>query len=234
MPPLRLASPACLPAGVRIWPKSANVDVVSDLKATLEGVCGALFPGSEIRWGVDSFPFTDPSLEVEVFYNNTWLEILGCGKIQPRILEENGFPDSEGWAFGLGLERLAMILFGIPDIRLFWSEDDRFHSQFGAGEVTLFEPYSKYPACTKDVTFWLPEQGYHENAFFELARTVGGDLIEEVSEIDSFVHPTSGRHSRCYRVSYRSMDRTLANGEVDAIQEKLREGAAGELGVELR
>ena len=220
-------------AGVRIWPKSDKVDVVADLKSTLEGVCGALFPGAEIRWGVDSFPFTDPSLEVEVFYNDQWLEILGCGKIQPRILEETGFPDAEGWAFGLGLERLAMILFGIPDIRLFWSEDPRFHSQFEAGKVTEFVPYSKYPACTKDITFWLPED-YHENTFFELARSVGGDLIEEVSEIDAFQHPKTGRQSRCYRVSYRSMDRTLSNEEVDVLQAELRKGAAGELGVELR
>jgi len=219
--------------GVRIWPKSEQVDVVADLKDTLEGVCHTLFPGSEIRWNKDYFPFTDPSLEVEVFYNGDWMEVLGCGKIQPRILEGSGFADCEGWAFGLGLERLAMVLFGIPDIRLFWSEDARFTDQFREGEVKTFVPYSKYPLCYKDVTFWLPE-GYHAHAFYELARSVGGDLIEEITEIDAFTHPKTGRDSRCYRVVYRSMDRSLTNDEVDSVQERLRALAAEDLGVELR
>ena len=69
---------------------------------------------------------------------------------------------TNGWAFGLGLERLAMVLFDIPDIRLFWSEDSRFNEQFRPGEVTKFKPFSKYPPCYKDVTFWKPEN-FHEN-----------------------------------------------------------------------
>jgi phenylalanyl-tRNA synthetase alpha chain len=60
------------------------------------------------------------------------MEVLGCGVMQQRIIR-TALPGEEGeqigWAFGLGLERLAMILFGIPDIRLFWSEDERFMSQ---------------------------------------------------------------------------------------------------------
>merc|ERR1712025_498037 len=88
--------------GVRIWPVSEGRDAIEELKSTLEGLCNALFPGSQIRWGVDHFPFTDPSLEVEVFCNDDWLEILGCGKIHPQVLENAGLTNMEGWAFGLG------------------------------------------------------------------------------------------------------------------------------------
>lgn len=57
------------------------------------------------------------------------MEVLGCGVMEQEILKANGKPDNYAWAFGLGLERLAMVLFDIPDIRLFWSSDDRFTSQ---------------------------------------------------------------------------------------------------------
>ena len=77
----------------------------------------------------------------------------------------------QGWAFGLGLERLAMVLFDIPDIRLFWSEDARFTSQFVNGKITKFLPYSKFPMCYKDVSFWLPPaetRAVHPNDVYEV------------------------------------------------------------------
>ena len=120
------------------------------------------------RWRNDYFPFTDPSFELEVKFNGDWLEVLGCGVIHDEVLENSGLSSTEGnvgWAFGLGLERLAMILFSIPDIRLFWSTDDRFTSQFTDGVVKKFIPYSKYPECYKDVSFWLPESEDNKNAF---------------------------------------------------------------------
>jgi len=101
---------------------------------SLEGLMVKLFGETEFRWGPDSFPFTDPSFELEVMYKGEWLEVAGSGVIKTEIVRNSlGKPDGEvelGWAFGLGLERLAMILFEIPDIRLFWSDDERFSSQF--------------------------------------------------------------------------------------------------------
>lgn len=60
-----------------------------------------------------------------------------------------------GWASGIGLERLAMLLFKIPDIRLFWTRDTRFLNQFQKGKISIFEPFSRYPSCWKDVSFWV-------------------------------------------------------------------------------
>lgn len=76
------------------------------------------------------FPFTHPSWELEVHFNGDWLEVLGCGITRHDILKSAGAPGTIGWAFGLGLERLAMLLYDIPDIRLFWSKDTGFLSQF--------------------------------------------------------------------------------------------------------
>jgi len=193
---------------------------------------GNVFGDVEMRWVDAYFPFTTDSLELEVFYQGDWLEVLGCGKIQRDILESNGWTGHHGWAFGMGLERLAMRLYNIPDIRLFWTEDDRFLGQFREGSTPQFQPYSKYPPCYKDIAFWTKD-GFHENDFYELVRGIAGDLAEQVQCIDQFTHPKTGRESRCFRITYRSMDRSLTNAEVDELQFKVRD-AVSEDGLELR
>ncbi|WVQ74694.1 phenylalanine-tRNA ligase [Cryptococcus sp. DSM 104548] len=216
-----------------------------------------------VRWIEAYFPFTSPSYEVEVWWEGKWLEILGSGVVMQKTLDQAGVSNKAGWAFGLGLERLSMILFSIPDIRLFWSFDPRFHSQFSTGQITTFKPYSKYPACYHDMSFWLPvgavadkggaeagrgeEKGeggvsaaggkgrvFHENDYFEIVREITGDLVENVALIDEFTHPKTGRQSRCYRLNYRSMDRSLSNEEVGALQKQVQERVVSEMGIEMR
>lgn len=94
-------------------------------------------------------------------------------------LFSGGTGDKIGWAFGLGLERLAMKLFDIPDIRLFWSEDERFLSQFRHGSDVKFKPFSKYPPTFKDISFWT-DNSFMQNDLFEVIRSVAGDYVEEV------------------------------------------------------
>ena len=159
--------------GVRVFePKEwedAGVDAVdlasAELKETLEGLATHLFGDVETRWVDAYFPFTEPSYELEIFFKGEWLEVLGCGVMEMKILDDAGLGDKRAWAFGLGLERLAMVLFDVTDIRLFWSDDKRFTKQFKegmfrAGGVGMqkFKPYSKYPPCLKDVSFWLPKE----------------------------------------------------------------------------
>jgi len=237
--------------------------IAAHLKRSLEGVVAELFSrvkkavgatgGKEddplrVRWVEADFPFTSPSWELEVFWQGDWLEILGCGVTKQDLHINAGMPHQMGWAFGVGLERVAMILFGIPDIRLFWSTDPRFLSQFSDKEsVKRFVPFSKYPVCYKDVSFWLRSssssaggglksnsQDFHENDVMEIVRDVGGDLVEDVKQIDEFKHPVSGRKSLCYRINYRSLERTLRNEEADEMHEGIREQLVDKLGVELR
>ena len=72
-----------------------------------------------------------------------------------------------------------MKLFGIPDIRLFWSEDERFLNQFKNGSDVKFKPFSKYPPTYKDVSFWINDD-FAPNDLFEVIRAVAGDYVEEV------------------------------------------------------
>lgn len=196
-----------------------------------------------VRWVEAYFPFTSPSWELEVWYQGAWLEVLGCGVSKQELHINAGVPEQIGWAFGIGLERIAMVLFQIPDIRLFWSRDPRFLSQFSERrkEVGRFVPFSRHPACYKDVSFWVPAagkeeggEGWHSNDLMEVVRDVAGDCVEDVSVVDEFVHPKSGRRSMCYRINYRSLERTLTNGETNEMHRRVVEGLVGRLGVEIR
>lgn len=228
--------------GVRIFKEedwttagmTATEYVEKELKSTLEGLATHLFGQVECRWVDAYFPFTSPSFELEIFFNGKWLEVLGCGVMEQSILDGNYKPGYKAWAFGLGLERLAMVLFEVPDIRLFWSNDQRFLSQFAANKLsTRFKPYSKFPMCYKDIAFWISPE-FTENNFCELVRGIGGDLVEEVVLLDKFTNPKTNKTSNCFRIVYRSMDRSLTDEEINALQEKVRTTVADQLKVQLR
>lgn len=230
-----------------------------------------------VRWVPAYFPFTSPSWELEVWWQGEWLELLGCGISKQQLLIDAGIPESIGWAWGIGIERLAMLLYGIPDIRLFWSKDQRFLSQFGADQATKFREFSKYPECYKDIAFWLPEPeqdekaaaapkngaetpveiavpsgaaasagghmsveesishpSFHENDLAEIVRDVAGPLVENVVLVDEFFSQKKQRKSLCYRITYRSLERTLTNEEVNDLHQKIRDKIEGQLRVELR
>jgi len=217
--------------------------VEADLKECLLGLAKHLF-GDRIqyRWVDCYFPFTHPSWELEVFHNGDWLEVLGCGVMEQEILFSAGVHDKVGWAFGLGLERLAMVLYGIPDIRLFWSTDTGFLSQFSeASPDTRFtyKAHSKFPQCTNDLSFWLPStetEGdlFSPNDFYDLVRDVGGDLVEQVSLVDEFTNPKTGRTSQCYRIVYRHMNKTLTQAEANQTHKSIEEAAVRSLDVTIR
>lgn len=194
----------------------------------------------QMRWVEAYFPFTSPSWELEVYYAGDWLEVLGCGVVKQDLYINADVPQKLGWAFGIGIDRIAMLLFKIPDIRLFWSQDPRFTSQFTGVSDNLdtlgrFVPFSKYPPSPRDLSFWLPKDGsFHENDFMEIVRGIGGDTVEEVKLFDSFTHPKSGKESRAYRITYRSWDRTMTGEEANSLHDQVRQSLIKNLGVELR
>ncbi|KAL5719394.1 phenylalanine--tRNA ligase [Ranunculus cassubicifolius] len=217
------------------WEKSpidSTSYAAAELKNTLEGLARHLFGDVEMRWVDAYFPFTSPSFELEIYFQK-WMEVLGCGVVEQEILKANGRTDNVAWAFGLGLERLAMVLFDIPDIRLFWSNDKRFTSQFSKGQLGLkFKPFSKFPPCYKDMSFWINDS-FTENNLCEIVRGVAGDLAEEVKLIDDFTNK-KGMTSHCYRIAYRSMERSLTDDEINQLQWNVREEVQSKLNVVLR
>ncbi|KAK6026424.1 phenylalanine--tRNA ligase, partial [Ostertagia ostertagi] len=200
----------------------------------------ALF-GSECekRWVDAYFPFTHPSFELEVFYEGKWLEVLGCGIMEQRLLESTGAGDKVGWAFGLGLERLAMILYSIPDIRLFWSTDSGFLSQFSGKSPTdkvKYKPVSVHPQVLFDMSFFLPEGVvYHDMTanVNDTVRNIGGDLVEQVILTDEFTNKKN-RKSQTYRIVYRSNSKALTKDEVNVVHKQITDQLSELYGVILR
>jgi phenylalanyl-tRNA synthetase alpha chain len=119
---------------------------MADLKGTFDAMLTALFGDVKIRLRPSFFPYTEPSAEVDISCHRCggsgcsickqtgWLEILGSGMVHPAVFEAVGYdPDTvTGFAFGLGLERVAMLKYGVDDIRLFYENDLRFLGQFPA------------------------------------------------------------------------------------------------------
>ena len=112
---------------------------IEDLKAVLDHFLRELF-GKQVKTRLrpSFFPFTEPSFEVDLFspnlgrLSNQWIEIMGCGMVDPAVFDQVGLDTGEwsGYAFGLGIERVAMMLHGIDDIRHFYQNDQRFLKQF--------------------------------------------------------------------------------------------------------
>lgn len=208
--------------GWYITPDNKEVLGLDDLKKVLSEIVKSVF-GSEIeyRFNKDVFPYTDPSLEVEVKVGGEWVEILGGGMPKKEVLKNFGLVGYNGWAFGFGLERLAIASMDLPDIRLLWSEDERIKKQLRLGHK--FKEVSKFPPITRDISFVVTKD-FVPNDYFDLIRDLGGSLVEEVKLLDHYDNVEKfgpDKTSYTYRIVYRSHERTLETREIEPIQNKI-------------
>jgi phenylalanyl-tRNA synthetase alpha chain len=206
-----------------------------ELKRVLTDISHCLF-GAEVknRFNKDTFPYTDPSMEMEIEKNGAWLEMLGSGVPRESVLANFGVKNYTGWAFGFGLERLAMVGMQLPDIRLLWSTDERVKKQLNLGQI--YKEVSKYPAITRDISFIVPKT-FVPNNYFDLIRDIVGDMAEEVSLLDKFENDAkfgADRMSYTYRIIYRSIERTLTVAEIEPLQNKVIEETKKQFGAEVR
>jgi phenylalanyl-tRNA synthetase alpha chain len=227
----------------------------ADLESALVKIVKAI-SGEQIkyRFNDDSFPYTYDSIEMEVqvsppsqgsgpLRHSTseaseakWVEVLGGGIAQPSVLEKLGV-DSKvwgGWAFGFGLERLAIISMELPDIRLLWSNDDRVKKQLKLGNK--FKEVSKFPPITRDISFVVGKD-FVPNNYFDLIRDLGGDLVEQVELLDKYENVEkfgADKISYAYRIIFRSNERTLVASEIDEIMKKIYIETQKQFNAELR
>lgn len=210
--------------GWYLAPKEVKTIGVKELEESLGAIATAVFgPDVKYRLNPDTFPYTDPSREMEVNIKGKWVEVVGCGVVKGSVLQKLGVDPKNytGWAFGFGLERLAIASMNLPDIRLLWSEDPRVTRQLTLGNE--YREVSKFPPITRDISF-VVRKSFIPNDYFDLVRDLGGDLVEEVVLVDKYEDVAkfgADKVSYTYRTVYRSHERTLASEEVNAVEEKI-------------
>jgi len=250
---------------LKIIEKSKEIITQDTLKEVLINIIFSLFwKGIEYRFNVDTFPYTKESLEVEVMFNWKWLEVLWAWIVHESVMQKLWI-DSEKynwWAFGFWIERLAMALKNIPDIRLFWSEDDRVKKQWWNFEP--FKEVSNFPPVYKDISFLVPIEKFqkdeneskksgefelkNEADLFDIAwivRDVAWDLVEEVKIVDIFDWKinkkwvekrlfSEGKQSISIRITFRSLERTLTDDEINELYFQIRKKIESDLDYKLR
>ena len=218
-----------------LQPDTEGVLELDELRKVLSDIVQSTF-GSTVKYRFldDTFPYTDPSLQIEVEINGNWIEIMGGGMPKKSVLKKMGLEGYNGWAFGFGLERLAMIGMELPDIRLLWSNDERVKKQLHLGQK--FIEVSKYPPIVRDISFIVPAT-FIPNNYFDLVRDVVGDLAEEMALIDKYENVEKfgeGNISYAYRITYRSLDRTLTSAEIDQLHKRLEQTTIDTLEAKIR
>lgn len=226
---------------LKITAKNKEIINENTLKEVLSNTIKALFGEIEFRFNRDSFPYTTDSLEVEVMYNWKWLEVLWAWVVKWEVLEMLWVDSSKynGWAFGFWIERLAMALKKIPDIRIFWSQDKRVLSQWW--NLEPYKEISHFPPVFKDISLIVPKDKFifegnelkltreTESSLFAITwiiRDIWKDLIEEVKIIDNFENDKKfwdDFKSISLNITFRSIERTLTNEEINEMYFEIRQ-----------
>jgi phenylalanyl-tRNA synthetase alpha chain len=224
--------------GLYICKKEKQIIGIPQLQEVLSTIVKAIYGENVVyRFLEDTFPFTNPSTQVEIQKGNDWLEVVGAGVVHTQVLKNlNIDPEVyNGWAFGFGLERLAMIKMNIPDIRVFWSDDPRIVNQFKDINST-YKEVSKFPMTYRDISF-VVDKDVALNNYYEIVRDCAQNLVEEVKLLDKYENEQKfgpNKISYTFRIVYRSPERTLTNQEVNLIQEKIIQKTKEELGAVIR
>lgn len=221
--------------GWLIGPDDKKTITPEDLKKALSEVGISVFgEKTNFRFYDHNFPYTDPSFEMEAEINGQWMEMLGSGMVRKTVLKNLGLEGYHGWAFGFGLERLAIASMELPDIRLLWSEDPRVKKQLKLGQK--FVEVSKYPPIVRDISF-VVKNDFVPNDYFDFVRELAPGLVEQVELLDKYENAEKfglEKLSYAYRVTYRSLERTLTNDEIDLLHKKLESETAKNFGAQIR
>lgn len=219
--------------------------IKDDLLAVVRGVAATAAPGWTLRIIDSPHPYTNSGIEVNAVQGDQDIEILECGLIKEKILENAGLDPviHSGWALGMGLDRLVMTLKDIPDVRYLRSTNPRI-----AQQMTSLEPYhevSSQPAIKRDLSYSVPADYVEEDISEDIRQALGAklDTLESVEVLSETAYAALPRIARdrlgcsarqknvLVRLTLRHLDRSITNQEANQIYEqvyaKINKGAGG-------
>lgn len=232
----------------RVVKNSARKKIVkNDLINVVEGVARTAAPGWKLRIVDSPHPYTNEGIEVNAVQGNHDIEILECGLIKEKILENAGLDPSRysGWALGMGLDRLVMTLKGISDVRYLRSQNPKI-----AKQMEDLEPYrevSNKPAIVRDISYSVPSEYVEEDISSDIRDALGSkvDVLESVEilsetsykELPENVRKRLGINSRqknvLVRITLRHLEKSLTSEEANKIYKliysKINKGTGGYL-----
>ena len=216
----------------------------TDLLDLVQVVIDSILPGTEWRYNETSHYYTKDGIEVEILKDGKWLEILECGEILPKLLDDNGL-DSNIWsglAMGIGLDRSVMIRKSINDIRILRSSDSRISEQML--NLDKYKEISNYPSVSNDISIAISSDINDELLGDKIRELItNSDWIEEIkiksetsySDLPTHVRERLGMRESMknvlIKITLRALDRTLTKEETNSLIKdlylKIHEGTKG-------
>lgn len=226
------------PHQLDIWHLTKEKKTRKDLLSLVENLISIIeeIKGKKIKWRYTetNHHYTDNGIEVEIYHNNKWLELLECGLIAQSLLNKNNLSEYSGLALGLGLERLVMIIKDIDDIRVLYSDKEEIKKQLN--DLKKYKPVSNQPAIKRDMSIAI-ESEINEEELTEIILNNVNDKTEKVIETIQIINETqykdlpdiaierlgmiNSQKNVLLRVTLRDLNRTLLNEEANNIYSEI-------------
>jgi phenylalanyl-tRNA synthetase alpha chain len=221
------------PHQLDLWRITSRPLTEADLDEMISGLLEVLVPGLPYRQQPRVHPYTERGRQVDVRHDGRWVEVWECGLAHPGVLAAAGLAGCGGLALGMGLDRMLMLVKGIPDIRLLRSADPRIAGQLS--DLAAYQPVSSMPPVTRDLSVAVDADEDGETLGDRVRDALGADAscVEEVSVLSATPYaglPAAairrlgarpGQQNLLVRVVLRDLDKTLTNEAANSLRDRI-------------
>ena len=221
------------PHQLDLWRITRRAMTDADLNEMISGLLGALVPGLPYRQEARTHPYTEHGRQVDVWHDGRWVEVWECGLAHPGVLAAAGLPGHGGLALGMGLDRMLMLVKGIPDIRLLRSADPRIAGQMR--DLAAYRPVSALPPVRRDLSVAVAADEDEETLGDRVRDALGYDAscVEEVRVLsatpyDRLPGPAArrlgarpGQKNLLVRIVLRDLEKTLTNEAANSLRDRI-------------
>jgi phenylalanyl-tRNA synthetase alpha chain len=221
------------PHQLDLWRITARPLTEADLDEMISALLGALVPGLPYRQEPRVHPYTERGRQVDVRHDGRWVEVWECGLAHSGVLAAAGLAGCGGLALGMGLDRLLMLVKGIPDIRLLRSADPRIAGQMS--DLAAYRPVSSMPPVTRDLSVAVDADENGETLGDRVRDALGADAscVEEISVLSATPYAAlpagairrlgarPGQQNLLVRVVLRDLEKTLTNEAANSLRDRI-------------